>query len=137
MSLIGRGGHSRSRARRVLAAWLAALFAFAPFAERGTVVGANGAPMVTSAAADLAALAPSRHAASVVQLHHSIILNELSRLAESKPGLPEGKPPLPGVEQHQLELSLVSGQLAWNGFTVGLLAHRIDTASQPPTGPPV
>ena len=137
MSFIGRGGHTRSRARRVLAAWLAALFAFAPLAERGTIMGANGAPMVTSAAADPAALAASRHAASVVQLHHSVILNELSRLAESKPGMPDGKPPLPGVEPHQLDLILVSGQLAWNGFTVGLLARRVDATSHPPTGPPV
>lgn len=137
MSLIGWCGHSRSRARRVLAAWLAALFVFAPLAAPGAALAHGVASTVTSAAADHGAFTPSPHAAAVARLHQSIILNELSRLAESKPGLSVGKPPLPGLASPRLDLVPDGGQVTWNGVTAGLPAHRVARTSHPPTGPPV
>lgn len=130
MSLIGWCGHSRSRARRVLAAWLAALFVFAPLAEPGAALAQGAASAVTSAAAEHTALTPSRQAAAVARLHRSIILNELARFSESKP-------PLPGLAAPPLDLVAYGGQVNWDGFPAGLPARRVARTSHPPTGPPV
>ena len=122
--------------RKLVAFWLAALLALAPFADRGFTYGPGDQLLIQSSNPQLDALAQSREPVAAPRLGHAAVLGVLSRLLtdEGKPGLAPAKATIPGTRANDVLLALETGTTSTGS---PLLRQRgaLD-AAHPPTGPP-